>query len=140
MRSQSDVQTGGLPSASLGRRTCRPSCSPARLRGWSPDSPCCSGHSAVDLLYITRPPKKKHGLVIYNVELACLIAGLVAFARRKMRLLELFSGTGSIGRAFAAKGWEVVSVDLEPKFEPTLSSPVCAARAGRGPRGRGAAG
>ena len=36
------------------------------------------------------------------------------------RLLELFSGTGSIGRAFEAEGWEVVSVDLDPKFRPTV--------------------
>ena len=34
-------------------------------------------------------------------------------------LLELFSGTGSVGRAFAARGWEVVSVDCVAKFEPT---------------------
>ena len=34
-------------------------------------------------------------------------------------LLELFSGTGSVGRAFAARGWEVVSVDRVGKFEPT---------------------
>ena len=40
------------------------------------------------------------------------------------RLLELFSGTGSIGRAFAARGWEVVSVDLDPKFQPTICCDV----------------
>ncbi len=27
-----------------------------------------------------------------------------------LRLLELFSGTGFIGRAFEAQGWEVISV------------------------------
>jgi hypothetical protein len=35
------------------------------------------------------------------------------------RLLELFSGTGSVGRAFERRGWEVVSVDVCPKFKPT---------------------
>ena len=34
-----------------------------------------------------------------------------------MRLLELFSGTGSIGHAFAAHGWEVISTNKDPKTD-----------------------
>ena len=34
-------------------------------------------------------------------------------------LLELFSGTGSIGKVFAAAGWRVTSVELETRFKPT---------------------
>ncbi len=39
-------------------------------------------------------------------------------------LLELFSGTGSIGRACREKGWQVTSVDIEFKFLPTICCDV----------------
>ncbi len=35
------------------------------------------------------------------------------------RVLELFKPTGSIGAAFERIGWEVISVDLVAKFNPT---------------------
>ena len=35
-----------------------------------------------------------------------------------MLCLELFKGTGSIGRAFEKLGWGVVSVVINPKFKP----------------------
>ena len=36
-----------------------------------------------------------------------------------MKLLEIFCGTKSIGKVFEKNGWEVYSVDLEERFEPT---------------------
>ena len=39
-------------------------------------------------------------------------------------LLELYSGTGSIGRAFAAAGWKVTSVDIRTDFHPTICKSV----------------
>jgi len=39
-------------------------------------------------------------------------------------LLELFSGTKSVGRVFDQHGWDVVSVDLLPRFEPTICKDV----------------
>ena len=39
-------------------------------------------------------------------------------------LLELFSGTGSLGRAFHACGWDVFSVDIDATAKPTLVANV----------------
>ncbi len=41
-----------------------------------------------------------------------------------MRLLELFSGTGSIGSAFASVGWDVISLDSDPKAEATIHGDI----------------
>ena len=39
-------------------------------------------------------------------------------------LLELFSGTGSVGRSFRACGWDVFSVDNDATAKPTLVANV----------------
>ncbi len=41
-----------------------------------------------------------------------------------LRLLELFSGTGSIGRASEAQGWEVISLDNDPKAQATFGQDI----------------
>ena len=41
-----------------------------------------------------------------------------------MRLLELFSGTGSIGVAFEKRGFEVTSVDIDPKANATFTCDI----------------
>ena len=39
-------------------------------------------------------------------------------------LLELFSGTGSIGRIFQRRGWTVCSIDNVESFHPTICADV----------------
>ncbi len=38
----------------------------------------------------------------------------------KMRLLELFSGTGSVGRPWRKAGNEVISVDIDGRYNPEI--------------------
>ena len=39
-------------------------------------------------------------------------------------LLALFAGTKSVGKVFEAAGWRVTSVDLLPRFLPTICADV----------------
>ena len=41
-----------------------------------------------------------------------------------MRLLELFSGTGSVGKVFRDAGWDVTSVDLDSKAGATIACDI----------------
>ena len=41
-----------------------------------------------------------------------------------MRILELFAGTGSIGKVFGEKGWEVISLDMDPKAKATITTDI----------------
>ena len=41
-----------------------------------------------------------------------------------MILLELFSGTQSVGKVFKEKGWEVISLDIMKKFNPTINTDI----------------
>ena len=41
-----------------------------------------------------------------------------------MRILELFSGTGSVGTAFSEQGWQVVSLDADPKTDATIHEDI----------------
>ena len=42
------------------------------------------------------------------------------------RMLDMFTGTGSVGEVFAEEGYEVVSLDINPRFKPTIVADILA--------------
>ena len=47
-----------------------------------------------------------------------------ATSELKPKMLDLFSGTGSVGKVFEERGYEVTSVDIEKHFKPTIVADV----------------
>jgi len=41
-----------------------------------------------------------------------------------MRMLDLFSGLGGASRAMRERGWDVITVDIEPKFNPSIIADI----------------
>ena len=41
-----------------------------------------------------------------------------------VKLLELFKGTGSFGKAAKKRGWKVVSLDNEEKYSPDIVADI----------------
>ena len=45
-------------------------------------------------------------------------------AEERPVLLELFSGTGSVGKAFRARGYDIISVDSDPKARASITRDI----------------
>ena len=41
-----------------------------------------------------------------------------------MKLLEIFCGTKSVGKVFEQNGWEVISIDIDEKWQPTILADI----------------
>ena len=41
-----------------------------------------------------------------------------------MQLLALFAGTGSVGKGFKRRGWEVTSLDVDPKANTSITADI----------------
>jgi hypothetical protein len=49
---------------------------------------------------------------------------LAGFVRMSMLMLDLFSGLGGASKAMKERGWEVITVDIIPAFNPTIISDI----------------
>ena len=45
--------------------------------------------------------------------------------KQKLKILELFSGTGSIGKPFRKHGHEVIAVDVDGRFGCEIQDDIC---------------
>ena len=59
-----------------------------------------------------------------NIEAIFQLEAEIAKHKEKPRLLELFKGTGSIGKIATDLGYEVTSLDILAKYKPTIVSDI----------------
>ena len=136
------VEGGGLPDDLLnfgalphrraaGARSCRPWCWSEALPA---GSPWLARLAALSSSFSSRPtntmppaeraPSPLSTAECVGVNLALLACLLVLWAFSFPSTNEapgaVHSGTGSVGRAFEARGWEVTSLDSNPKARPSI--------------------
>lgn len=51
-------------------------------------------------------------------------SGMIGGSTKKYRMLELFKGTGSVGKVAKKMGFEVVSLDLDPIYTPEIETDI----------------
>lgn len=51
--------------------------------------------------------------------------GFQPSSKHQIVLLELFCGTGSVGQVAKEMGWEVISVDINPRWKPDICIDIC---------------
>jgi len=51
-------------------------------------------------------------------------AEFIGSGKKKMKMLEIFKGTGSVGREAVKMGFDVISIDFDPIFTPEIETDI----------------
>jgi len=97
---------------------------------WKPEAYCsvrnmaCYMHNSIREDKCTLPLSNEP-VPLLSAPPLCLIKEIMLYcSRTKGRLLELFSGTGSVGTIFKELGWEVISLDADPDRDATITADI----------------
>lgn len=68
----------------------------------------------------TKAKKQKTAIILSELRRKGKLEG----SGKKYEILELFKGTGSVGKVAHKMGWDVVSVDLDPYYTPEIETDI----------------